>query len=304
MTVPVLVCRDARVEAEGGGVLLEGVTCEADGARVGLVGAWSALFGLFSGTATLRRGTIDVLGEDARTVLARRKLGIARLDADLPETWTSTEYLAMNGRLVGLGRRAATRAARQTLEALELGALGGRKIHLLDRGERRALSLANAALGAPPVVAVERPLAGLGDSEAIAIRQILARVGLGRRLLVSIDASTAQPREREFVASMDHLVVLASGTVVAAGPTESVMTSSPRCVVWASHAAEPLVLMLRERGVQVEPVDGAPFEGDAGGRFVVLLDDGITPMTIVESAHAVGAPLLELLPIGLSAAGS
>jgi hypothetical protein len=73
VTAALLSCSDARIDADGA-VLLDALSFEADGARVGLLGGFSPLFRLFSRTAVLLRGSVQVLGSDAESAVAWNQL--------------------------------------------------------------------------------------------------------------------------------------------------------------------------------------------------------------------------------------
>ena len=298
MTAALLTCRDARIDADGA-MLLDGLSFEIDGARIGLVGAFGALFRLLSHRAVLSRGSIDVLGQEALSAVRTNTIGVAPFETVLPEPWTVLAYLTESARLMGLGRWSAAQCARAALDALDLGVLGKRKIGTLGAVERRSVIVAHAALGDPTAIFVECPLAGLAEDGAAEVRSILERAANGRRLVASVTSPAGVGAELNLLAAMDRVVVMQAGTVVALGPPAEALTPSPRCVVRALRGARALTEALTSRGFRVEAED----DGTDSGRLVVHLGGGATAMTIVDAALDVDAPLLELVPVGLDPPG-
>jgi ABC-2 type transport system ATP-binding protein len=300
VTHPLFACRGARIDAEGS-VLIDGLSVELDGTRVGLVGHWSPLFRLFSRSARLARGSVEILGEDAAVAVASNLVGLALTERALPGSLTVNGYLRTSARLLGVGRFRAVRTVRSTLAALGIEALAKRKLGTLDGGDRTKVAIAEAVLGGPPVIAVERPLSGLSESAALEVRGVLERAAAGRRLIVSIEAVPGAGPEESLFSGLDRVALLAGGDVALSGPPREVLAGSPRCVVWASRRVARLADALAARGLRLERAGaelGAP-DPESGGRLVVHLENGATPNTIVETALAVEAPLLELVPVGL-----
>ena len=299
MTSALISARDARIDADGA-VLLDSLSFEADGARVGLLGAFGPLFRLFSSRAELSRGSVDVLGRAARLAVATNVLGLAPLDPVLPERWTVADYLVASAGLIGLSRRASKGAAADALETVEVRTLAKRKIATLSAVERRIALIAHALLGAPQAILIERPLAQLSDDDAGVVRIAVERAAVGRRLLVMVDAPAGLGPELNLLSAMDRVAVLEAGAIVAVGPPSEALAPSPRCVVRTGRHAPALIDALGRRGLRVEPTDEA---GAEAARLVVFLPAGATAMTIVEAALEVEAPLLELVPVGLEPPG-
>lgn len=299
MTLALIAARDARID-ERGAVLLEGLSFEADGARVGLLGNFAPVFALFARRATLARGSVTVLGRPAESAVATNTLGLAPLDPVAPEPWTCLEYLSTSAGLLGLSRRAANRTAEEALGAIDSAALGKRKIATLSDVERRLLFVAHALLGAPPAIFVENPLARLPDDAAAVLREALERAAAGRRLIVSVTSPAGAGPELNLLASMDRIVAMEGGAVVAVGPPDEALSPSPRCVVRTARKGRALAEILAARGFRIDAETDPPEEA---ARFVVHLPAGATTMSVVEVALEVDAPLLELVPVGLDPPG-
>ena len=92
----------------------------------------------------------------------------------------------------------------------------------LSEGQRLALVLAVQLAADPPVVLLDEPTRGLDPTAKAALTAVLRDLAAhGRSVVVST-------HDVEFVAECaDRVVVLASGEVVADGPTAEVVVSSP-----------------------------------------------------------------------------
>lgn len=297
-----LVAENARIEGDGA-VLVDGLSFEADGARVALVGDWSPLFRALSRRASLTRGEIRVLGAPLDTAIARGGAGVALA---IPATaWTALEYLVTSARLAGFGRHDSGRMAQEGLDLFGLGPIAKRAMASLDPRHRRAIGVVHATLGAPPVILLDRPFAGLSGADADFVSDVVDRAATGRLLGVSVDAPAAVGTEASHLARADRVVVLERGRVVRSGAPSQALAMSPRCAVRVARAVGPLADALVAEGVRVERVAQADASGEDGpGRLVVHLPPGQSPSLIVRAALGVAAPLLELVPIGFARASS
>jgi ABC-type multidrug transport system ATPase subunit len=299
VTAALLRCSDDRIDAQGS-VLLDALTFEADGARVGLLGGFGPLFRLFARNAELSRGTVELLGRPASDVAAKNQVGLAAFDPVLPEPWTVLDYLTASAGLLGFPRRKATRNALEALETVAAAGLGKRKIATLGNVERRVVLIAHAVIGRPPAIFVERPLSGLSDDDAGIVQKALELATHGRRLIASVETPAGVGPELNLLTMMDRVAVMEGSAVVAVGPPEEALRPSPRCVVFTTKHAPALVKLLVERGLRVERAED---ESAEAGRLVVHLPEGATTMAIVDAALEVEAPVLELVSVGLDPPG-
>ena len=147
----------------------------------------------------------------------RRRVGFVFQDADL------FAHLDVRGNLAYGERRARVAApARhrdEVIELLGLGALLDRRPATLSGGERRRAAIARALLVEPAVLLLDEPMAGLDAARRHEILPWLER--LHRQAALPILYVTHDVDEVARLA--DHLVVLASGRVAAAGPLGQVL---------------------------------------------------------------------------------
>ncbi len=112
-------------------------------------------------------------------------------------------------------RRAVNERVEQVLELAGLTALAKRKVRKLSGGERQRLGVAEAWVGRPDVLILDEPSAGLDPEGRHEVLDLLDRL----REDATVFYSTHILDDIERVS--DRIAVLAGGTIVAQGPTES-----------------------------------------------------------------------------------
>jgi len=183
------------------------------------------------------RGRLSVFGLDPalprqRTEI-RRRLGYLPQEVGFPRGFTAfafVDYVAVLKEWTVPGPRHAE--VRRVLEAVNLGALGAKRIRALSGGQRRRLGLAQALLGSPALLVLDEPTAGLDPEQRAALRAVLAE--LGRTALVVL--STHQTDD--VAALCERVVVLDGGRIrYDGGVTELVERAAGR--VWLADQPDP-----------------------------------------------------------------
>lgn len=108
---------------------------------------------------------------------------------------------------------------RRTMEALDLAGLGERAAIVaqhLSHGEQRQLEIAMVLATAPRVILLDEPLAGMGQSEARRIVDLVRTLKQGRAVLI-----VEHDMDAVFELA-DRLTVMADGCVIASGPPAEV----------------------------------------------------------------------------------
>lgn len=202
----------------------------ADGEVTGLLGpngaGKSTTLRMVTGVARPDRGAVTVDGVDvARDPLAaRRRMGVLPDALGLYPRLTAEENVAYFGRLHGL-RGAALGARLDALsELLDLGPVRHRRVDGFSQGERMKVALARALVHDPQNVLLDEPTNGLDVMSTRAVRALVRRLrDQGRCVVLSSHVM------QEVAALCDRVVVVAHGTVVAAGTPEElrVRTGTP-----------------------------------------------------------------------------
>src|SRR6478735_4770800 len=158
----------------------------------------------------LRVAGVDVI-RDPRA--ARRVLGLAGQYASVEPAMTGLQNLRMVGRLFGLDRAAARRAAAEVLERIGLTDAGDQLVRNYSGGMRRRLDLGASLVGRPRLLLLDEPTTGLDPRSRMelweAIRD-LVRDGTDV-LLTTQYLEEADQLARDIVI-IDHGRVIASGT--------------------------------------------------------------------------------------------
>lgn len=189
-----------------------------DGAITGLLGPNGA-----GKSTTLRmlatvlkpdEGTARIGGIDVRRhpLDVRRTIGVLPHNAGIYPLLTARENIRYYGELHGLAGAALEQRVDALLERLDLVAVADRRAKGFSQGERTKVALARALVHAPKHLLLDEPTSGL---DVMAVRQLRAWLAelasQGSCILLSSHIM------HEVSALVDELVIIARGTVVAAG---------------------------------------------------------------------------------------
>jgi ABC-type multidrug transport system ATPase subunit len=267
---------------------------EASGPLIVLVGSWGPLFELFSGARRLAGGRLEVLGMSAEAAAVRGEVGLLPRDTELPPTWLARDVVVASAELLGESTRAAAGRARQTFERLGLSALAGKRLMRLRPAERRALAIAVAAVGEPPVLALQQPFSELEPSEQAFVAEVLGRALTGRAALVSVAELPGNPSEDALAAQSAELLFVSGERLVARGSYRELGSRTRSYRVVVKRSADTLLSRLTEAGYEVRPMLAAQVT-----TLSVTDREGLGTLPLFRAALAADAPIIELVAIGL-----
>lgn len=181
------------------------------------------------------------------------------------------ETLRLSARLLGLPMSTAD----SMLERVGLGDAASRRVGAYSLGMRQRLGIANALIGDPAVLILDEPANGM-DPEGIRWMRLLLQEFAAHGGTVLLSSHLLG----EVQATVDRLVVIGGGRVVADDSLDALLTATGCTVRAADRSA--LVVALRAAGVAI---------GD-GDRDVVRAHASAEHVGRV--ALAAGIPLLEL----------
>ena len=166
LPAPALELRGLSKRYDDGTVALESLDLTVpDGAFFGLLGPNGAgKTTLISAVCNLIRvtaGEVLVFGEPARSLQARRSVGLSEQDINLDRFLTVEETLVYHGGWFGMGRREAHARAAEMIDIFDLRAKGKVRTPKLSGGMRRRLLLARALMHRPRLVILDEPTAGV-----------------------------------------------------------------------------------------------------------------------------------------------
>jgi len=189
----------------------------------------TTLLRLLGGTLRPHAGSIRL---DARPMADWSRRDIARRVAVVPqETHAPFDFTVLDivlmGRFPYLGAFALEgpedlAIARRALEATGTAAFEERAFSTLSGGERQRVVIASALAQSPQLLLLDEPTASLDIGHQIEVQRLLARLNTdsGMTMVLSThDLNLA-------AALCRRLVLLRGGRVLAAGPTEEVLTSN------------------------------------------------------------------------------
>ena len=168
--------------------------------------------------ATLLRpdaGSLQVAGIDAlrHPARVRQVIGLAGQFAAVEPAMTGRENLEMIARLFGLSAQPARAAATAVLEQLQLTQDAGRLVRTYSGGMRRRLDLGASLVGAPRLLLLDEPTAGLDPGSRVqlwdAIRKLVAA---GTDVLLTTQYLDEADQLAADIVIIDHGKVIAAGT--------------------------------------------------------------------------------------------
>lgn len=194
----------------------------ADGQITGLLGPNGA-----GKTTTMRMlytlmtpdsGQVLVDGIDAATapMAVRRNLGVLPDARGIYKRLTARENIAYFGRLHGMGEAAIAARTAVLARALDMADILDRQTEGFSQGQRTKTAIARALVHDPRNVILDEPTNGLDVMTTRALRGFLRELREeGRCVIFSSHIM------QEVGALCDHIVVIAKGTVVAAGSADA-----------------------------------------------------------------------------------
>ena len=201
---------------------VSGVSFEAhDGQITGLLGPNGA-----GKTTTLRmlytlmrpdQGRIEVDGVDpaADPVAVRRALGVLPDARGVYKRLTARENIAYFGELHGLSSKQIAERTKALSDALDMGDILDRQTEGFSQGQRTKTAIARALVHDPRNVILDEPTNGLDVMTTRAMRGFLRQLREeGRCVIFSSHIM------QEVAALCDRIVIIAKGTVVAAGTAD------------------------------------------------------------------------------------
>ena len=201
---------------------VDGVSFTAhDGQITGLLGPNGA-----GKTTTMRmlytlmtpdRGNVTVDGIDAARdpVAVRRALGVLPDARGVYKRLTARENIAYFGELHGLSSKQIAERTRALSEALDMGDILDRQTEGFSQGQRTKTAIARALVHDPRNVILDEPTNGLDVMTTRAMRGFLRQLREeGRCVIFSSHIM------QEVAALCDRIVIIAKGTVVAAGTAD------------------------------------------------------------------------------------
>ena len=210
----------------------------------------STLFRILCGLTSPSRGTVRVLGENARQHRnVRGTIGLAPQQDALLERFSALEFVEFAGMTHGVADAAAQ--ARRCLAHVDLDPEDPKRIGAYSKGMRQRVKLAAALVNDPDLLILDEPLTGLDPVQRNRMISLFHDLGnSGKCLLVSSHVLD------EVARIGSRVLVIAQGRLVASGDyrrLRDLMDDRPHRIRVQSDDARRLASELIGRGL----VDGA-----------------------------------------------
>ncbi|WP_328830162.1 ABC transporter ATP-binding protein [Streptomyces sp. NBC_00252] len=228
-------------------------------------------------------GSFTVLGHDPGTTAGRQE--VRRVLGYLPQTpgfhpdFTAFEFVDYVAILKELTDRAGRhQEVRRVIEEVDLSDVRGKRIKKLSGGMRQRVALAAALVGDPGFLVLDEPTVGLDPEQRMRFRELIARAGEGRTVLLST-------HQTEDVAMLCNRVVVMAAGVIRFDGTPAELTARAAGRVWSSAEREPGAMAGWRTGLGVfrnvgDPPPGAELvEPTLEDGYLITLDGMVAEVT-------------------------
>jgi ABC-2 type transport system ATP-binding protein len=170
----------------------------------------STLVKIACGLVRPTAGSVEVAGAPAGSVAARRSVGYLAELFRFPSWMTADEVLTLHQRLTGSAGGETERV--ELLELVGLPEARRLRVAAMSKGMQQRLGIAQALVGAPPLLLLDEPTSALDPAGRRVVRVLLEEL---RRRGQSVLLNSHLLSEVELVC--DHVVIVDRGRIVAAG---------------------------------------------------------------------------------------
>ena len=208
-----------------------------EGETYGLIGPNGAgkttTFSMMCGFLFPTTGSIRVMGANPSEPGALKgKLGVLPQDAILPPTWPVGALLTYYGELSGVPSPESE--ARAVLERVQLPETWNVMAGSLSHGMAKRVAMAQALMGAPPVIFLDEPTAGLDPKIAASVRNLIRELKGNHTVVVS------SHNLQELEELCDSTAILDKGKLVSAATMAEMTGATAEFRVQIAKGAVPL----------------------------------------------------------------
>jgi ABC-2 type transport system ATP-binding protein len=246
-------------------------------------------------------GRVRIAGHDIadEPIAARSCLGyMPELSPLYPEMRVG-EYLRFRAELKRVPRRARREAVAKALHDARIADVEEIMIGHLSKGYRQRVGLADALVGAPPLLILDEPTAGLDPNQIREVRDLIRRLGRDHTVLLSTHILS------EVEATCSRALVIARGRLVAEGSIDQIRAlrrpTGARIAV-RGEPARGLEAIKAVEGVREAEVEPDPKSGGATVNVVYTdgADGGLVIEALVAALVEAGLGVREVAPRGAS----
>ncbi len=248
----------------------------------GLLGAngagKSTTMKLLLGLAAPNSGSIELFGERQGTAgfasAVRRTGSHIELPA-LYERATARQNIAIQGAGFGIGQRDPKIDA--VLETVGLSSRSSDKVKSFSLGMRQRMSLALALVHEPELVILDEPINGLDPEGVVEMRELIRSLP-ARGMTALVSSHVLDEIER----TVDEIVIIREGKLIAEGPIASIITTSGIVLRVPAGNGDAAIAALSSAGIAATSFENGDIRVDSGdqpGSVVakLLADAGVYP---------------------------
>ena len=130
------------------------------------------------------------------------------------------DYLEFISEIRGLSKSDFKNAFQRVVEECSLNAVAHRIIGNCSKGYKQRIGLAAAMIHDPKILILDEPVSGLDPNQIVEIRQLIKK--LGKEKIVIMSSHILQ----EIQATVDRIIIINEGSIVADGSSESLLKDS------------------------------------------------------------------------------
>ena len=235
---------------------------------------------MIAGFTAATSGRVLVAGHDMATdnTQAARRIGYLPERPPLYDVLDVRSYLRFVGKVKGIARAALGAELERVVAACRLEAVVHTEIYKLSKGYRQRVGLAQALLGAPDVLRLDEPTAGLDPGQIQETREVIRSFGQDHAVLLSTHILAEVTLICRRVAIIDHGRLLA---IDSPAGLQRAVEQTNQVLLQVTAPAEAL----RETLSAVDGVESVAVSA-AGGNGVLTAECRVAARDGVEAAIA------------------
>lgn len=271
------------------------------GERLGLLGpngaGKSTLMRLVCGFLPIAGGArtrVEVAGIDVKTRSAQVRARVGYMPEHVPLYYElrAREHLLFRARIKRVPWRGRAHEVRRVAEMTAIDHVLDTPIGQLSRGYRQRVALADALLGAPPLVVLDEPTVGLDPNQVRDVRAMLRELGGTQTLLFSSHILA------EVEMLCDRVVILSAGKVAADETIEVATTAGEVHLAIVGEDAACLPVVAAAATALQTDLPSRPEAGLGAARCIDISEVGLAPSEVMRAlgiaAREAGVAVLTL----------